>query len=98
MLTLSIVGPKGFGGGWRDGGLFPLKVPRPRLEDWPTPRKAALPRPLTKDGETDSRPKDIEAEEDGIPYSEDETGILLVLMELFRFGFDDYATGHITHI
>ena len=61
MLMLSIVGPNGFGGGWDDGGaLLPLKVPRPRLEGRPTPRKDASPRPLTKDGGTDSRWRDIE--------------------------------------
>jgi hypothetical protein len=60
MLMLSIVGPSGFGGGWSGGGLLPLNVPRPRLEERPTPRKAALPRPLTKDGGTDSRRNDIE--------------------------------------
>jgi hypothetical protein len=59
---LSIVRPNGFGAGSPDRGLPPLKVPRPRLEGRPTPRKAAFPRPLTKDGGTDSRRKDIELE------------------------------------
>jgi hypothetical protein len=34
-----------------------------------------------------------------VSYSKEGAGrSVLVLMELFRFGFDDCATGHITHI